>query len=74
MPIIDEVLNNEYEHIIIVGHGLALLMFHLQWLKIPVNCLEYSAYSLSAGGISSYSIWENKRMLNEYQNTLYMKK
>ena len=71
LPILEELLNNEHENIIIVGHGLALLMFHLLWLKIPVDCLEYTAYSIRAGAVSSYTIWENKRMLIEYQNTTY---
>jgi probable phosphoglycerate mutase len=72
-PIIDEFIGNDHENIIIVGHGLALLMFLLQWLKIPVDCLENIAFNLPAGGVSSYSIWENKRMLKEFNVTSYMK-
>jgi probable phosphoglycerate mutase len=71
-PVVNEIINNEYENIIIVGHGLALVMFLLQWLKMPVGCLENIAFKASAGGVSFYSIWENKRMLNEYNITSYM--
>lgn len=71
-PIIDEIINNDYENILIVGHGLALLMFFLQWLKIPVENLENTAFDISSGGVSFYSIWENKRMLKKYNITSYM--
>jgi broad specificity phosphatase PhoE len=71
-PVIHEIINNKYENIIIVGHGLALVMFLLQWLKMPVGCLENIAFEASSGGVSFYSIWENKRMLNKYNITSYM--
>ena len=71
--IIEELLKIEYENIIVVGHDLALITFLLQWLKLPVDCLENIAFKTSAGGVSFYSIWENKRMLNEYNITSFTK-
>ena len=71
-PIIDEILNNEYEEIIIVGHGLALVMFLLQWLNIPVEFMENIAFETTAGAVSIFSIWENKRMLNKWNVTTFM--
>jgi len=70
-PIIEELIKNEYENIIVVGHGAALLMFLLQWLRIPVECLENSAFESSAGGVSIYSVWENKRMLKKFNITSF---
>ena len=70
--IVEEIVNNEYENNIVVGHGCALIMFFLQWLKLPVSIMENTAFSMPAGSVSFYSIWENKRMLNNYNITSYM--
>jgi len=71
-PIIDEIINSEYENIIVVGHGGTLVMFLFQWLKIPVDYIENIAFEADAGNVSFYSIWENKRMLNKWNITSFM--
>jgi len=71
-PIIDEIINSEYENIIVVGHGGTLVMFLFQWLKIPVEYIENIAFEAEAGSVSFYSIWENKRMLNKWNITSFM--
>jgi probable phosphoglycerate mutase len=71
-PIIDVVLKNDCENTIIVGHGFSLLMFFLQWLKIPIENMENTAFDISSGGVSFYSIWEGKRMLKKYNITSFM--
>jgi probable phosphoglycerate mutase len=71
-PIVNEIIDIEYENIIIVGHGLALIMFLLQWLKIPVGFMENIAFEAKAGNVSFFSIWENKRMLNKWNITSFM--
>jgi probable phosphoglycerate mutase len=71
-PIIDEIINSEYEDIIVVGHCGTLVMFLFQWLKIPVEYIENIAFEAKAGNVSFYSIWENKRMLNKWNVTSFM--
>jgi probable phosphoglycerate mutase len=69
-PIVNEIMNTEYENVLVVGHGLSLTMFLIHWLKIPVESMENIAFGASAGGVSILSIWENKRMINKY-NVVY---
>jgi broad specificity phosphatase PhoE len=71
-PIINEIINIEYDTVLVVGHGLSLIMFLLQWLKIPVESMEHIAFEASAGGVSFLSMWENRRMLKKYNITSYM--
>jgi probable phosphoglycerate mutase len=73
-PIVDEIIKSDYDNIIIVGHGFSLLMFFFQWLNMPVECMEEIAFDIPAGGVSFYSIWENKRMLKKYGITTFMNK
>ncbi|GHU30103.1 histidine phosphatase family protein [Spirochaetia bacterium] len=70
-PVMDEILNNEYENVIVVGHGLCLTLFILQWLKLPIEYIDKIAFGASAGGVSFLTLWENKRMLKQYNITSY---
>jgi probable phosphoglycerate mutase len=73
-PIINEIMDSEHENIIVVGHGLSLTLFILQWLNLPIEYMEKIAFGASAGGVSFLNIWENKRMLKKYNITSYMEK
>ena len=69
--VIEEMLKMNYDNIIVVGHGCALIMFLLQWLRIPVNFLENNAIEINPGTVSILTIWEGKRMLNRWNDTFF---
>ena len=69
-PVIEEIIKIDYENIIVVGHGGTLVMFFLQWLKLPVEFMEKIPWA-SSGSVSFYSISDNIRMLNNWNINSY---
>jgi probable phosphoglycerate mutase len=71
---IDEIIKNDAEKIIIVGHGLSLSMFILYWLKIPKEMVDKMSIEGNAGGVSFLSENDEKiRILNVWNDKSYMK-
>jgi probable phosphoglycerate mutase len=72
-PFVNEIVENDKENIIIVGHGISFRLLILHWLKIPLKMGVEMSIEGSAGGVSFLS--ENKdkiRILNVWNDKTFI--
>ena len=69
---VNEIINNDQENIIIVGHGYSLRVLIMVWLNIPIEKIEEIAFFGSAGGVSFIKEKDNARILETWNNKKYV--
>ena len=74
LPLFDEIMQSDAQHIILVSHGDLLSVFNAMWLRLPAEALNDMDLFGMAGGVS----WmlednEGKRMIRRLSDLSYMK-
>jgi probable phosphoglycerate mutase len=72
-PFMDEMINNEYQNIIIVSHGVTLSLFFAIWLGLEFDDLLRFGLLGFSGGVSKLVVGEDGRREIHYMNNLSYK-